>query len=287
MSIKLMTAVWADDRITDRTEVLLLLALADHTNDKGEAYPGMESLAKKARCDQRTAQRVLRSLEKSGLVHIANSAGPKGTNLYRLTLDGVAPCRGMTQRRDDSGGDTMPPEVGGGKTPGGGRQAMPPEPSGTVSIGVTSKKRGQKADADPRWQEFVDSWHDAHIQQFGGKYDFLPRDFADLKRLLASTKRPASELMSIATKAWSNRRKGIFWSQKARSLSVFATRFNEILEEIERPMPGDIPRPAPKIKSGKPRAEDRPIPGDPDPDTGKPLTREEIETRFPLSNYEC
>lgn len=116
MSVTNIGLVWKFKEISSRAELLLLLAIADYSNeDTGEAWPSVESLAKKSRSSQRSVQRMLQSLSQRGYLRIAYNAGPNGTNLYWLLR----------------GGDTMAPpsEL---VTPATGVQPVAPEPSGTV-----------------------------------------------------------------------------------------------------------------------------------------------------------
>jgi hypothetical protein len=86
MSFEALNAVW--DRSTRRrTELLVLLAIADYVNaEKGVAWPGVPNLAKKARLSERQLQRIIRILERSGELKVFLNAGPKGTNLYRICI---------------------------------------------------------------------------------------------------------------------------------------------------------------------------------------------------------
>ena len=63
MSIKCMTQVWESSQAKG-SELLLLLAIADHASDDGYAWPGIESLAKKIRMTTRTVIRLVEELEK-------------------------------------------------------------------------------------------------------------------------------------------------------------------------------------------------------------------------------
>ena len=65
MSIQAMTYVW-DHSKQKSTDLLMMLALADHCNDEGFCYPGVHRLAKKCWVSERTAQRVLRKLVSAG-----------------------------------------------------------------------------------------------------------------------------------------------------------------------------------------------------------------------------
>jgi hypothetical protein len=90
MSIALMAEVWGHSKLSG-TDLLLLLAIADHVNDDtGVAFPGIASLAKKMRLSERQTRYLLRKLERSGELEIGYNAGPKRCNIYRVKP--TAPC---------------------------------------------------------------------------------------------------------------------------------------------------------------------------------------------------
>lgn len=115
--------VWADESIKSKSELLVLLAIADHCNDQGLCWPSIETLAKKSRISQRQTQRLLENLFSRGKLTLDYNAGPKGTNVYGLDVGG---CHGVTP---DKSVPVMSPEVRGDT----GVPVMSPEPSGTVN----------------------------------------------------------------------------------------------------------------------------------------------------------
>lgn len=60
-----MSAIWANSRHEGRA-LLLLLAIADHADDHGRAYPSIPLLRRKARLSKSTAYRLLEELRQSG-----------------------------------------------------------------------------------------------------------------------------------------------------------------------------------------------------------------------------
>ena len=62
MSIKRMTAVWEQSQ-TKGSHLLLLLAIADHADDDGFAWPGNSRLSKKVRMSGRHIKRMLSTLK--------------------------------------------------------------------------------------------------------------------------------------------------------------------------------------------------------------------------------
>lgn len=67
MSIKLMTLVW-DKAKAEGTKLLLLLALADMSNDEGYCWPAYRTLAKKIRVSVTHTKGLMAELVEQGLV---------------------------------------------------------------------------------------------------------------------------------------------------------------------------------------------------------------------------
>lgn len=83
MSIRLMNLAW-QVQLTS-TQKLVLIAMADWSNDEGICWPSIAKLANKTSLSERGLRMVIRSLEDLGLVDTQQKPG-KG-NLYHLTLD--------------------------------------------------------------------------------------------------------------------------------------------------------------------------------------------------------
>ena len=93
MSVQTMAAVWKGSQ-HGGSALLMMLAIADFSDDKGVAYPAVSTLAEKTRMKPRNAHYLLSELQASGELVIKIAAGPRGTNLYRVALDrlqGVQP----------------------------------------------------------------------------------------------------------------------------------------------------------------------------------------------------
>jgi len=85
MSVRTSERVWANSRHSG-TELLLLLAIADFADDRGNAHPAVSTLAKKCRMTSRNVNHLLAALRAGGELEIRLNEGPKGTNRYRITL---------------------------------------------------------------------------------------------------------------------------------------------------------------------------------------------------------
>jgi len=86
MSVRTMAAVW-EGSMHSGSALLMMLAIADFSDDKGTAYPAVATLAAKTRMQTRNANYLLRELQASGELIVRLGQGPKGTNLYRIALD--------------------------------------------------------------------------------------------------------------------------------------------------------------------------------------------------------
>lgn len=83
MSIQVMSKVWAQSQAAG-SELLLLLAIADFSDDQGQAFPSVATLARKIRMSPRNTQYLLQKLEAAGELEIRRNAGRAGSNLYTV-----------------------------------------------------------------------------------------------------------------------------------------------------------------------------------------------------------
>jgi len=122
VSIRIMTQVW-ESGPDDRGELLVLLAMADFANDKGECWPSVATIARKARMDERSARRILRKLEANGWLTISIGGGRHGCSRYSINTDIASPGQNVPTGK----GDQKP-----GQNEQETRTPVSPEPSGTV-----------------------------------------------------------------------------------------------------------------------------------------------------------
>ena len=86
MSIEVMNLVWTRS-IQKGSGLLLLLAIADNANNKGEAYPGIDYLSRKVRMSRRQTQRLVQELDRSSeLAVIWGGPGPKDAHFYCILV---------------------------------------------------------------------------------------------------------------------------------------------------------------------------------------------------------
>jgi len=108
--MSLRASLWALDEAPtdDKSEVLVLLALADDADDTGgSCYPSLERIAARARMSVSGARRALQRLEAAGLVEVdrPDRQGRGQHNRYQLRLDLV--------RTEGSHDDTLSAEKKG------------------------------------------------------------------------------------------------------------------------------------------------------------------------------
>lgn len=85
-----MQMVW-DSAPCRENPLLVLLALADWSNEAGICWPSINRLAHKTRVDRRSAQRIIRKLIKDGLISIEEGGGRAKQHKYKIET--AALCR--------------------------------------------------------------------------------------------------------------------------------------------------------------------------------------------------
>lgn len=85
MSVRVISQVF-DRSIHSGTDLLMLVVLADYSDDEGNSYPAVASLARKCRMKPRNANYILKALQESGELRVLKNEGPRGTNRYRIML---------------------------------------------------------------------------------------------------------------------------------------------------------------------------------------------------------
>ena len=84
MSIKATTRVWENSNQRG-SDLLLLLALGDRSDDEGISWPGIAELSSKTRVDQRQVKRMLKNLEAVGELYVLRGTGRGHANRYFIT----------------------------------------------------------------------------------------------------------------------------------------------------------------------------------------------------------
>ena len=84
MSVRTITRVWEYSHQSS-TDLLLLLAIADHADDDGVCWPGISRLAKKTRISERQTIRNVEKLARRGEIFLSRQCGRGHSNLYFIT----------------------------------------------------------------------------------------------------------------------------------------------------------------------------------------------------------
>lgn len=79
MSNKALNYVWENSKQTGSARVLML-AIADMSNDDGECYPGNARLAEKVLCSERNLQKLVDKCETDGELMVVEHGGTKTKN---------------------------------------------------------------------------------------------------------------------------------------------------------------------------------------------------------------
>lgn len=94
---------WAWSQPVKGSEKLVLLALADHADDEGRCWPGMEGIARKCGLSRRAAISSVKALVERGLVgreqRMDEDSGARRSNVYTLA---VMPCENSAPPRAES-----------------------------------------------------------------------------------------------------------------------------------------------------------------------------------------
>lgn len=98
MSVRLMGEVWGLD--VDHARLLILLALADHADDKGRnIYPSLNLVAWKTGYSKRQVRSVVRGLREEGALIVVKRASWHRPTHYRLDL-GKLPQKAPLEREE-------------------------------------------------------------------------------------------------------------------------------------------------------------------------------------------
>lgn len=110
MSIKIMSAIFEtefrdlplgeDERMAKASSLkIVMLAIADHANDEGEAYPGFNRLILKTSLSRQGLTDVLKALRHNGVVSVSDEKSKLGSNLYQIELDCFPKIADKTDKR--------------------------------------------------------------------------------------------------------------------------------------------------------------------------------------------
>lgn len=122
MSIKMMNKVWQDAALSG-SELLMLLALADFSDDNGSnIFPSVKTLAQKTRLSVKQSRNIIHNLLERRIIILVKRGGWDGernrSNEYRINLESDA----LQPKPEDGYSPSVSTVAGGsGGTPMGGR----------------------------------------------------------------------------------------------------------------------------------------------------------------------
>ncbi len=132
---------------------LVALAIADFCDDEGRAYPALGTLAKKAALSERATHSAIQDLKALGELRIEPNAGPRGVNVYFLTITPaeIAPPQKVQGAENGKKGVQILQE-GVQKTTERGADSAP-KPSGTVKE-PSKNRHGAKSGFTEFWKAY-------------------------------------------------------------------------------------------------------------------------------------
>lgn len=162
MSVRVMSAVF-ESKTLGPTERLIMLALADHSDDAGRCYPSNARLCERTGLSERAVRTNIRALEAAGYLTVIVGVGQGGANVYHVHPEG---------------GQQMPPAANapGSKCRTGGQQVPPdgaadaPKPSITIIEPSVERAKPKRAVAlPPDWVPSDRNIADAQARQFSAE----------------------------------------------------------------------------------------------------------------------
>lgn len=110
MSVKVLSKVW-EGYPGGGSELLVLLALADWSDDAGKCWPAIASIGRKSRLSPDQARRVTHRLIDAGFLQVTEGKDGGGSSRrYKIQLDKLTPCVDATPCAHARGGaDATPP----------------------------------------------------------------------------------------------------------------------------------------------------------------------------------
>lgn len=166
MSIRLMAQLWDNgDPDLSGSKLLVVLCLADHSNDDGVCWPSINRLAERTRIDRRNIMRHLQSLEAMGYLEITRTPGRPNRYTVHATRDDIT-TSGKTITSGNSVTPTRGKTITGtrGKTITTPVVKSPPESSYNPNYEppIQSSSNGKTEDAliDPELRQAISQWNE-------------------------------------------------------------------------------------------------------------------------------
>jgi len=188
MSVWNLGRVWRQARYTGG-KLLVLMAIADWSDDEGYCFPKVPKLAKAARMTDRTVQRAVRQLVADGALTIhTQSVGGRAPNTYRLGVTFLHPsfigdmheCHpsgdiGDSAIRKDTGLEPIREEPSVGFLSGNGSQPLKPKPPTPQPVCPNCEGKGfRHLKQRPSWTIYCDCPAGDALREAEGKVKVMP-----------------------------------------------------------------------------------------------------------------
>ena len=215
VSIRVMSDVWKHSSATG-ADLLVMLALADFSNDQGESYPSLKIIAQKARLSVRGVCKILDRRQAAGEIERHRSKGGKNrrTRYFINLLNSEQHSENAIQRMAYSERDDV-------QTVNGGSHALNRHRT------VSSKGRSKAAPPpNPQVTEFKVYWAELYRNRFGVEYLFdHGKDGKHIRDLLGAFDPPAlkskAEQFFDGDDEWTQTKGGF-------TIGVFRTQINRL-----------------------------------------------------------
>jgi len=264
MSLK--SLIWAIEEadIYCPSEKLILIALANFSNENGRTYPAVDTVCRITKLSDNTVRRCLKKLEDDLIIFDTKKRyGPtQQVKVWQLP-DAAWKTEdhrggGLQNSKDPLKTPRRPPE-----DPHGGEQSLEPVTSNLKTpvasapgsleelLGSRGERHGSKEQkkkpeqtmAKGEHRKFTDGWVAGYKEKFGHPYFFSVKDGAASARLMKIMK--ADEALRIAKAAWSQTDEKKFWSCVHHGRDI--PRFTSSINAIQRELSFKANRPEPKI----------------------------------------
>ena len=160
MSIRLMAQLWDnEDHDLSGSKLLVVLCLADHSNDDGVCWPSINRIAKRTRIDRRSVMRNLQALEEMGYITVARTPGRQNRYTVNATRG-----NSVTGGNNVTGGSSVTPPRGNsvtgtrGKNVTGGVVTVSPESSYNPHSKPSIKSSSADELVDPEIAQAISRW---------------------------------------------------------------------------------------------------------------------------------
>ena len=160
MSIRLMAQLWDnEDHDLSGSKLLVVLCLADHSNDDGVCWPSINRIAKRTRIDRRSVMRNLQALEDMGYITVVRTPGRQNRYTVNATRG-----NSVTGGNNVTGGSSVTPPRGNsvtgtrGKNVTGGVVTVSPESSYNPHSKPSIKSSSADELVDPEIAQAISRW---------------------------------------------------------------------------------------------------------------------------------